>query len=269
MTVNLLFGCPSPRDIPEVLDLHPTLPCDIFVVKYKQEYEAYFEIREFFLGHKEYTHLAIACDDIVVKPNHIRRLVKDLELFDYDILSGTMNVEQDDLNIINITPIENQPSPRHEERVYKWLTKQDVVGKGIFECGFSGFPLMIIKREVVMQIPFDADGAANGMNRTCGGSLDVMFCKRAHELGYKIMVDPEVNMFHMRRAGKLRVGAAPPDWYFRPKGSPDVMKDFIRAKQILKKKLENFNTAGGLHNQAANELLEAMANIFLETDKIQ
>lgn len=260
-----MFGCPSPRDIPEVLDLHPLLPCDIFVVKYKPEYDAYFDIREFFLGHKEYTHLAIACDDIVVKPNHVRRLVKDLELFDYEILSGIMNVEQDDLEIINITPIENQPSPRHEERVYKWLTKTQVQGKGIFECGFSGFPFMVIRRDVVMEIPFDADGGANGMDKTCGGSLDVMFCKAAHDKGYKIMVDPDVNMFHMRRAGKIRVGGVPSDWYFRPKGSSDIRKDFIRNKQLLKKELDAFIVSGGLHQEQANRLLISMANLFLES----
>jgi len=266
VTVNLLLAVPSPRDIPQVLDEHPLLPCDIFVVKYKPEWQAYYDIREFFLGHKEYTHLAIACDDIVVKPNHIRRLVKDLELFDYDILSGMMNIEQDDFEWVNITPTSNIPNPRHEERHYQWYKKSELVGKGIIECGFSGFPLMVLRRNVVSEIPFDADGSANGTDNTCGGSLDVMFCKAAHEKGYNIMVDTDVVLLHLRREGKSLVGGAVPDWYFRPKGSPDVRKDFVRNKQLLRKELDAFIASGGLHQEQPNRLLIAMANIFLESN---
>lgn len=264
MAVNLLFGCPSPRDIPEVLNEHPRLPCDIFTVKYKPEWPAYFDIREFFISHKEYTHLAIACDDIVVKPNHVRRLVKDLELFDYDILSGMMNVEQDDLETVNITPKSNIVNPRHEERHYDWYKKKDLVGKGIIEAGFSGFPFMIIRRNVVEEIPFDADGIMNGTDRTCGGSLDVMFCKTAHEKGYKIMVDTDVILFHMRRAGKSKVGGVNPDWHFRPKGSIDTYHEIRQRRQILKKELDSFLSTGGLHQESANRLLTAMANILLD-----
>lgn len=262
--VNLLFACPSPRDIPQVLDEHPLLPCDVYVVKYEPEWQAYFQIREFFLGHKEYTHLAIACDDVVVKPNHIRRIIRDLELFDYEVMSGMMNVEQDDLETLNITPKENIVKPRHEERVYQWLKKKDVIGKGIIEVGFSGFPLMVIRRNIVSEIPFDSDGAFNGGDVASAGSLDVVFCKACHDKGIPIMVDTDILLLHMRRSGVSYVGVKHPDWYFRSKGSPDVRKDYIRNKQILRNKLDKFLAEGGLHHQTSNDLLVAMANIFLE-----
>lgn len=262
--VNLLLFVPSPRDIPQVLDEHPLLPCDIFVVKYKSEWPAYFDGREFFLTHKEYTHLAFACDDVVIKPQHIRRIVRDLELFDYEVLSGMMNVEQDDLETVNITPKHNVPSPRHEERFYEWYKKADLAGKGIIEAGFSGFPLMVLRRKVVEQIPFDTDGGFNGSDNHSGGSLDVMFCKACHDNNIPIMVDTNVILLHMRRAGISRVGGLNPDWYFRPKGSPDVYKDVRRKKDLLRHKLAEFLKNGGLHNQLANELLESIANVNLE-----
>ncbi len=262
--INLLLAVPSPRDIPQVLNEHPLLPCDIYVVKYKPEWDAYFEIREFFLAHKEYTHLAVACDDVVVKPFHIKKIVRDLEESDYEVISGMMNVEQDDLVTMNITPKENVPDPVNDKRQYNWYKKSEVEGKGIIEVGFSGFPLLVIRRNIVEIIPFDSDGGWNGLDNRSRGSLDVAFCYHCYEKGIKIMCDTDVVLLHLRREGISFVGKKHPNWYFKSKFSNDVLKDWIRNKQILKEKLRAFRDTGGLHNANANDLLEAMANIFLE-----
>jgi hypothetical protein len=261
--INILFAVPSPRDIPQVLNEHPLLPVDIFVVKYKPEWDAYFEIREFFLSHKEYTHLAIACDDVVVKPVHIKKIVRDIQEHDFEVVSGMMNVFQDDLDTMNITPIENIPTPQNDTRVYSWYKKKDAVGKGIIQVGFSGFPLITIRRNIVEQIPFDSDGPWNGLSMRDRGSLDVAFCWHCHEKGIKIMADTDVIMMHLRREGVSQVFKRQPDWYFRPQGSPDVMKDWRRNKDILRGIMKKFDETGGLHNEAANAVIRAMANIIL------
>lgn len=261
--VNLLLAVPSPRDIPEVLNEHPLLPCDIFVPKYYPEWQAYHHIREYFLSHKEYTHLGIACDDIVVKPQHIKRLVRDLELFDYEVMSGMMNVEEKDLEVLNITPTTNIVNPRHEERHYDWLNKKDVIGKGIIKVGFSGFPLMVIRRNVVELIPFDSDGAYNGSDATSTGSLDVMFCKACHDRNIPIMVDTDVLLLHLRRHGTSRVGGVPPTWYFRPKGSSDIYKDVRYKKKLLKERYDLFMKDGGFRQQLPNELFGLMVDMLM------
>lgn len=263
--INILFGCPSPRDIKQVLDEHPLLPCDIYVVKYKPEWDAYFEIREFFLVHKEYTHLAIASDDVLVKPVHIRKIIADIKEHDPEVISGMMNVNQDDLEIMNITPKGQIPNPDNSKRKYDWMKKSELKGKGIIEVGFNGFALTVIRRNVVEQIPFDSDGPWNGMDNRSRGSLDVAFGWHCHELGIKQLVDTDINIMHLRREGVNMVGKRQPDWYFRSRFSQDIRKDWMRNKMILKEKLKAFMEQGGLHHAAANDLLESMANIFLDS----
>lgn len=262
--INLLLGVASPRDIPEVLNEHLFLPCAIYMVKYKAEWDAYFEIRKFFLDHKEYTHLAIVADDVVVKPNDIKKLVEDLVQNDYEVLTGMMNVFQDNWETVNITPADNIPEPEWKIREYKWYKREDVVDTGIIQVGFSGFPVTVIRRSVVEQIPFDSDGAYNGGTVSSSGSLDVMFCKSCAEKGIKIYVDTSVVFLHLRATGTNMVGKKHPDFWFKEKDCINPQRDPVRNKMILKKKLDQFLSEGGLHHQSANDLLESMANLFLE-----
>ena len=76
--VKLLLFRGSPRsDITEVESENQALPCDKLIIRYVGEFLAYKQARRFFLEHKEYTHLVLATDDIVVKPDNIKQLYDD------------------------------------------------------------------------------------------------------------------------------------------------------------------------------------------------
>jgi hypothetical protein len=122
---------------------------------------------------------------------------------------------------------------------------------------------MVAKRSIIENIPFDSDGVWNGFSNRDRGSLDVAFCYTCNQKRIKIMCDTDILLMHLRREGISMVGRKAPDWYFRPKGSTDVIKDWMRNKQILRQKLDKFMETGGLHNDAANQMMEAMANVLL------
>ena len=70
--VNLLLFRGSPRSNIENVEMwNGILPCDKLIIRFVSEFKAYKKAREFFIEHKEYTHLVIATDDIVVHPKHI------------------------------------------------------------------------------------------------------------------------------------------------------------------------------------------------------
>lgn len=210
---------PSPRaNIPQVLRYQRDLPFDRFIPYFMKEVDAYQLARNFFLEHEEYTHLAVGTDDIVVYPDHIKQLAKDLEEHDYHVLSGTMNVYQEDLQFLNICT--KSVSLRWHDRYYDWIPAKDIpkytLNGPIIPVAFSGFPLMVIRRDVVEQIPFYSDAMYNDVPYKEGGSLDVQYCFNATRKGYGIYADTRVFMIHLRMAGKIRVGKIKPMCLFWP-----------------------------------------------------
>jgi len=214
---KILHAIPSPRDnIQGVLDYQPDLPFDRFIPKFMPEVDAYHLVRDFFLENKQYTHLAIGTDDIVVKPEHMLALAADLEGKDYPVLTGVMNVYQEDHDLLNITPNGSIPSPIWAKRIYNWINKKEMyryTANGtnpIIQVGFSGFPVMIIRRDVVERIPFESDAKYNPVPFPLGGSLDVQFCYSCHRMKIPIFCDTRVEMDHLRLSGQNRVGTARP-----------------------------------------------------------
>lgn len=209
--VKILHAIPSPRNnIPAVLKYQKKLPFDRIIPKYMREVDAYYVVRDYFLNHSEYTHLAIGTDDIVVKPEHIQQLHEDLKQTDYPVLTGMMNVYQEDDQQVNLTPRNQIPTLLWATRVYRWIYRKDLTqyttGGPIFQVGFSGFPLMVIRRDVVEKIPFANDAAINEVMYEKAGSLDVHFCHTCHQLGIPIFADTRVDMEHLRMEGTMQVG---------------------------------------------------------------
>lgn len=207
-----------------------------------KEADAYFLIRDYFLNHAEYTHLAIGTDDIVVRPDHIQRLASVLAETDYPVLTGTMNVYQEDVQELNITPPDQIPSIVWADRVYRWIYRIDVPkytkdGKQpIIQVGFSGFPLMVIRRDVVERIGFANDSATNNIPYPAGGSLDVHFCHACKQLNIPIFADTRVDMFHMRTSGTMQVGKQPPQvviWKGKTKSSFGIEWTESKISQFL------------------------------------
>ena len=207
--VKMLLFRGSPRsNIEEVEKYNPLLPYDRLIIRFVTEFKAYEQARDFFLEHEEYDYLVLATDDIVVKPEHIGQLQKDLEEFKFPVISGVMNVDQldwlkpdGDLNICYELALKDR-----KLRHYSWIKRKDLPKDDIFLVKFSGFPLMAIRRDIVMMTPFAADGLFKGKEMHFGASLDFVFCWFCHEKGIPIYADKRIDMQHLRLSGRMQLG---------------------------------------------------------------
>lgn len=220
MQPKLLLARGSPRCyIPAVEENNPKLPCDRLIVKYFPEWHAYQIMRNFFLQRKEYTHLVLATDDIVVTPKDIQQLSRDLSRCDYPVLSGLMNVDLDDQVFVNLSM--SLPMKDRKLRKYSWMTRDEVfVKEDIFQVAFSGFPLMAIRRDVVEKLSFDADKVFQGLPPHRGASLDFVFCWYCSERNIPIMVDKRIDLLHLRTSGGLEVNKKEKKVELYVKGEP-------------------------------------------------
>lgn len=208
--VNLLLFRGSPRsDIINVETWNDKLPCDLFIVRFVAEFHAYKKAREFFMEHKEYTHLVIATDDIVVQPRHVEKLQKDLEEHDFPVLSGYMNVDQNDTQNMNICYKIGMKQRRI--RQYKWIQKDDLPDEMFIDVEFAGFGLTAIRRDIIEGYPvFAADKVFDGFPPHRGASLDFVFCWHCKDKGIPVKVDTDIQMKHLRASGTHKVGKKHP-----------------------------------------------------------
>ena len=148
--MKLLLARASPRcNIPEVEE--QALPCETLRVCFYQEYFAYQEIKKFFLN-SDYTHLVLATDDIVVKPEHIKQLEADLEDFNVPVIGGMMNVDQKDYPDGNLAI--TLQTPDYLAFYYWWLNPETLPKEDIFKVIFNGFCLLAIRRDIVEKYDF-------------------------------------------------------------------------------------------------------------------
>lgn len=218
--VKLLLCRGSPRsDIINVETWNDKLSCDNYIVRYLPEHRAYKEMRRYFLEHKEYTHMVLATDDIVVLPEHVKKLQRALEEYDCPVLSGMMNVDQNDTKTVNISY--RIATKERRFRTYYWIHRKDLPKDDIIQVEFSGFPLMAIKREIVERFEFDADRIFEGKKSENGASLDLVFCWKCKENNIPIYVDTRIDMKHLRKSGRMHIHAKQPRFDFIPvEGNP-------------------------------------------------
>jgi hypothetical protein len=188
-----LLAIPSPRDISQFKEHVDKLRIDKLWLKYYKEIHAFEHIRNYFLKHKEYTHLIICPDDLIVKPYDLTRLIAGLNRYDHAVLCGVCNIDKlpVNLNQLAITPLKHVPNVDVVMRRYVWIsTKSKRIRKGeIFQVGYAGFPLFAIRRDIVEMIPFRYDGIC---------CIDVFFCWDCHRAEVPIFVDPKINMLHLK-----------------------------------------------------------------------
>lgn len=204
MKIEPLLFCPSPRDIPEFYDsFNKITNYDKYFVWYtKPEVLAYEWGRDIFLEHKQYTHFVICPDDLIIKQEHVDKLISDLEIFDDNhCVGGFCNIDttEDKKEISNIC-MDRVNTDQYPNRKYNFMTLQALrdlsVHKKFIEVGFSGFPLFAIPRPILEKIEFRND-SYDGWD-DCGCCLDVMFCHDLLENGYKIICDLSLELYHMK-----------------------------------------------------------------------
>lgn len=219
MTKLLLFRGSPRANIPdvEVWNRKNEKECDVLYVRYAFEHDAYQWARDYFLEHKEYDYLLIATDDIIVKPEHIRQIKKDLkirlspqneEFRSFAVISGMMNVDQQEYNDQwgNLNICHELAFKDRKLRYYSWIKRNELPTPDIFPVGFAGFGLTAIRRNIIEKIPFHTDSVFKGTGVASGASLDLVFCWYCYEYGVPIVVDQRIDMQHLRISGTHQAG---------------------------------------------------------------
>jgi hypothetical protein len=209
--MKLLLFRGSPRsniDEVESYNRENEKECDILYVRYAFEYDAYKWAREYFLKHKEYDYLLIATDDIVVKPEHIRQIKEDLKEFKFAVISGMMNVDQQEYNDQwgNLNICYELAMQNRKLRYYSWIKRNELPKDDIFQVKFAGFGLTAIRRDIVELLPFNTDSVFKGTGVASGASLDLVFCWYCYENKVPIYVDQRIDMKHLRVSGQSQAG---------------------------------------------------------------
>jgi hypothetical protein len=177
------------------------------------EYESYNIMRQYFLKNPQYTHMVIVGDDITVEPRHIARLLDDLEDYDVPIISGMMNVEENDNRFRNLTL--GLPAKDPEARRYEWITREQLtqVEPGLMRVSFSGFPLMAIRRDVVEKLgDFVTDAIYRNIPVHTGNSIDLTFAWFCAENDIPIYADNRIDLKHYRNSGLIMNGIKPKEF---------------------------------------------------------
>ena len=206
---NILLASPSPRKIKPFERKIQALnqKYDTFLVKFDfDEIHAYQTIRNFFLDHKEYTHVAIIPDDLLVDVKHVDKLVEDITKFDYPVISGISNFTCESKRFFNnMTCIEYgkidallqlQKTGRYDyfkqimprERYNEIKEKMKDKPNRIIRVIFSAFPCTIIRRDVMEKIEF-------GMNLM---GVDTVFFQSCIKAGIPTYADLDVETLHLK-----------------------------------------------------------------------
>lgn len=263
--ILLARGCPR-GDIEFVEIENPKLPCDKLLVMYTNEYKAYAFMRNYFLEHS-YDYLVLATDDIVVLPEHIIQLKKDLEESHYKILGGMMNVDQHEwrtsdgnLNICYQLGVTDRVS-----RFYDWIKRDALPKEDIFRVAFNGFGLLAIKRSIIEGYEFATDGIWRGPNPgpEKGASVDYVFCRHMADKGIPIFVDKRIDMRHYRLLGRNKVGLKPEDWWLMKEGSDELTKDNSGSLYELRKAYKSWVSNGKGSESCTNTLLDSISKLLL------
>ena len=215
--INPLIVHPSPRDIDIVQEALESISfIDRLIVKYyRPEYLAYEFIQDYFLKHKEYTHLIIWPDDLVVQKKHVMRLVLDLFEKPYKVIGGICQIDNDwysDKMIISLKPLHPTRGDRFRyfESFDDYYQKDYETGgwgellplyqdKPIIRTYWQGFPLMAIERSVLNEITFRNDSSFNNLPKNEGCCLDDVFCYDCSMEDIPMHTDLRIRMHHLKK----------------------------------------------------------------------
>jgi hypothetical protein len=175
---------------------------DKLKIKYFLHGEALKIAKEYFLKH-DYTHMLVYAEDIITSPNMVKLLIKDVEEYDFPVVSGWFNwgLNRDwvafnfkDLSKINVMWAEQYEFPSID-----YVLKHDLKNPFI-ETFFQGMPLTLIRRDIVEKVtfkPYKVMHKILGDKMFYSGSMfDLQFAIELKQLGIKNVVDLRVFCFH-------------------------------------------------------------------------
>lgn len=142
MQVRPLICILSPRDIPEVIsNLNNITKYDKLWVKYYDNPDAHSKAKQYFLEHKEeYTHAVRVPDDILLREEHVDKLVSDLQKHhEIECISAVGNLHADagGLEYYGVC-MDTLPAKNKQFRKYDFIAINRAPTSGIYKVKFGG-----------------------------------------------------------------------------------------------------------------------------------
>ena len=194
---------PSVRNIPEVIKSWNGLSYDKYIVKMKLEDIAYKDGRDYFLEHKEYTHLVICPDDLVLYYDAFMNLVRDIEEYKFTNICGISNLDEDRPDLYCCKPLDISVETKNHNCDKEFADKLD---DKIIQVGFTGFSCQFLERKLVEKLSFGG-GCNNGK-----GCMDFQMAYELNKLKVPMLVDFDSYFWHMRMAQLQKVK----EWKSKP-----------------------------------------------------
>jgi len=204
-------------DCKPAIDGFNDLPCDTLRLDYVTYPNNFLEAQKYFLEHKEYTHFVYLAPDLVITKDQFIELVKQVEVFDYDVYGPVCNVDKGKYET-KLACCNKLPSIKYEFRNYRWVqeeVRQYFLNAGIkhHRVKFNGLVFCFIKREILEKykfstLPFKTDEKPIWEARG-GYACDLAFCHYCDFAHISIIVDLRIKLNHLRNIGKLQVGLKP------------------------------------------------------------
>ena len=176
--INPLLFYMNTSDYKDILKKLKEIPCDTFIVNYMAYPLPHNLSREYYLTHKEYTHLIVQAHDVLATSYEYFHLIQRLKKTNYDIIAVPCNVEREGHRLHGMLNIcMNLPDLDKSKRYYKWIPKGI---KGIIKVEFQGNAFTIISRKIIESIVLpSAEFVFKGTDQNASpysASPDLTFC---------------------------------------------------------------------------------------------
>lgn len=190
------------------------IPADKLFINYYAYPFPHRAIRDYFLSHKEYTHLMICTNDLVVTLKDYRKMIRNIDNYPFfDVICGVCNVDQEqEAEFWNICP----DLPALGSGNYHWYKSRlrEHLKGAIIRVAFAGFPFMCVARHVIeamMTRPGRPGYDGCDLFGKDGFAADLWFCHALWDLHVPIYCDTSIEMEHLRYQFDMQVGKKEPN----------------------------------------------------------
>jgi len=170
--------------------------------------EAHKIARDYFLEHKEYSHILIMAEDVVITPDHIKLILDDYEATHYPVICGVINIAfEKPLLAINTRDLRGVRVMH--TRDYQMIGLLDVLSNRLDypfqKVFFNGKALMLVRREVMEKVTFSPytywvhprmRRKLGAMAPKKGTMFDLKFALECADLGIPVYADLRLLLFH-------------------------------------------------------------------------
>jgi len=178
---------------------------DKVFINYYPSYVARHLIKDYFMDHEEYTHLAILPDDMIPNKTAINLLLNDLKT-DYPVLCGRshLNNTEEGRKVVTVSLSLARPELKDGTHHYNFLEEDTslfrklLAEKQPIRVKHMGDPFPIIRRDVATQLSFNNDHKYNNTLEQDGCCEDIVMCVELDKLLIPIHCDLRAWFKHLK-----------------------------------------------------------------------